>query len=62
MDADTDDETDDDMTAYYDIMYSQLGLTPLHIAANTGSLQILLLILDSIIQSEVSADEPKQKH
>jgi ankyrin repeat protein len=41
---------------------NSLGLTPLHIAANTGSLQILLLVADSIMESEVSADEPKQKH
>ena len=62
MNADTDDDTDDDMTAYHDILYSQLGLTPLHTAANTGSLQILLLVVDSIMKSEGSADELKQQH
>jgi ankyrin repeat protein len=36
---------------------NSLGLTPLHIAAKSGSLQILLLVADSIMKSEVSADE-----
>ena len=43
------------------ISSNSLGLTPLHIAANTGRLQTLLLVADSIMKSEVSADELKQQ-